>query len=162
MLKNGTLIFGRWSNGWLDGRALIFTPFRAKILANFHQGKLNGWVIAFYSTHIIRCTLYYENQIDGEKLTFDEKEQMWVASKCTSEGKIKSIIHAEKGSRGSLPTFVNSEELKDMFGRFAVMRESFIETNLLDQFEISLTTSYIGFVDKERKPFGLGCAYSDT
>ena len=59
MLKNGTMIFGTWYNGYLEGRALIFTPFRGKILANFNLGKLSGWTIAFYGTNIIRCTLYY-------------------------------------------------------------------------------------------------------
>jgi hypothetical protein len=60
-----------------------------------------------------------------------------------------------------LPSFIQSEELKDMFTRFAVMRESFLDTEILGQFEIGLTTSYIGFVDEEKRPCGLGCAYSD-
>lgn len=59
MLKNGTFICGTWKNGWLDGRALIFTPFRAKVFVNFNQGKLTGWTIALYGTSIVRCTLYF-------------------------------------------------------------------------------------------------------
>ena len=43
-------------NGVLHGRAIIFTPFRAKILATFNYGKLNGWMLGFYGTNIIRCT----------------------------------------------------------------------------------------------------------
>lgn len=86
---------------------------------------------------------------------------MWVSSRCTPEGKILSIIHAEKGSKSELPTFIQSEQLRDMFSRFAIMRESFLDTELINQFEIGLTTSYIGFVDEDKKPCGLGCAYSD-
>ena len=65
MHRNGTVIVGTWSNGLLDGRALIFTPFRARLLANFNEGKLSGWMIGFFGTNIIRCTEYYENQVDG-------------------------------------------------------------------------------------------------
>lgn len=73
ILRNGMMIVGNWINNFLEGRALIFTAFGGRILANFNRGKLNGWMISFYRTNIIRCTLYYENNIDGERLTFDEK-----------------------------------------------------------------------------------------
>jgi len=86
---------------------------------------------------------------------------MWVSSRCTQDGKVISILHAEKGIKGELPTFVRSEELRDMFSRFVVNRENFLGTQMLEQFEISLTTSYVGFVDEEKRPCGLGCAYSD-
>jgi len=61
IMRNGMMIIGNWSNDFLEGRALVFTAFGGKILANFIRGKLNGWMISFYRTNIIRCTLYYEN-----------------------------------------------------------------------------------------------------
>ena len=72
MYRNGTNIFGKWKDDLLDGRALIFTPFRGKILANFHDGKLSGWVLAFYGKNILRLTKYYENQIDEDRLTYND------------------------------------------------------------------------------------------
>jgi len=38
-LKNGTLIVGFWDHGLLHGRALIFTPFGGKTIAEFYNGK---------------------------------------------------------------------------------------------------------------------------
>ena len=32
---------------------------------------------------------------------------------------------------------------------------------MLEQFDISQQTKYIGFVDEEKKPCGLGCAFSE-
>jgi hypothetical protein len=59
MLRSGTVIFGRWHEGMLDGRGIVFTPFGGRILVNFNLGKLSGWAIAFYGDQIIRCVLYY-------------------------------------------------------------------------------------------------------
>jgi hypothetical protein len=59
MFKNGTLVVGKWTENMLHGRALIFTPFGGRILANFNFGKLNGWLLSFYQDQVIRCTLYY-------------------------------------------------------------------------------------------------------
>jgi hypothetical protein len=38
-LKNGTLIVGFWDHGFLHGRAMIFTPFGGKTIAEFYNGK---------------------------------------------------------------------------------------------------------------------------
>ena len=94
MLRNGMMVCGSWSNDFLEGRALVFPAFGGRALVNFKRGKLGGWMLSFYGSNILRCTLYFENQIEGERLTFDLKEQMWVASRCTTEGKIISLIHA--------------------------------------------------------------------
>lgn len=56
-LKNGTLIVGFWDHGLLHGRALIFTPFGGKTIAEFYngtlfilkKGKLNGWAITLFA-----------------------------------------------------------------------------------------------------------------
>lgn len=71
MLKNGTIIFGTWIQDLLDGKALIFTSLGSKIYANFNLGKLSGWAVAIYGEKIIKCLFFYENHIDGEKLTYD-------------------------------------------------------------------------------------------
>jgi len=59
MLKNGTMIIGNWEQDWLEGRALLFTPLGSRVIAQFHMGKLNGWAIALFDDHIIKCLLYY-------------------------------------------------------------------------------------------------------
>lgn len=115
----------------LHGRSVIFTPFGGRILAYFNYGKLNGWVLSFYQDQVIRCTLYYENQIDGERLTFDEKDKMWVASKCSADGKILSIIHAERGTSAELPSFVQSEELKELLHCYVVNREKYLQSEVI-------------------------------
>ena len=161
MHRNGTVIVGNWNNGMLDGKAVIFTPFRARILTNFNEGKLSGWTISFYGTNIIRCAQYYENQVDGEKLTYDEKERMWMSSKCAPDGSILSLVHAEKGSRQELPAFVRSQELRQLFNRYVNYEEYFLQLSVMEQFSINAETNYIGFVDEQKKPCGLGCAFSE-
>ena len=47
---------------------------------------------------------------------------MWVASKCSPDGRILSIIHAERGSSAELPSFVQSEELKELLCRYVLNR----------------------------------------
>lgn len=71
-MKNGTLIVGFWDHGLLHGRAMIFTPFGGKTLAEFYNGKLlsnkgrlNGWAITLFSDKLIVCAVYYDNKIDG-------------------------------------------------------------------------------------------------
>ncbi len=108
LTRKGILIVGNWKHDQLDGRAIIFTPFGGKIYINFNEGKVNGWVFAIFSEKIIICMFYYENQIDGEKITYEESQQLWVASKYSADGKFISISHVEKGSRKYLPTFINS------------------------------------------------------
>ena len=34
---------------------------------------------------------------------------MWMASKCAPDGNILSLVHAEKGSKQELPSFIRSE-----------------------------------------------------
>lgn len=159
--KNGTVVVGKWREGLLHGRAVAFTPFGGRILGNFCNGKLNGWVLSFYLNQVIRCTVYYENQIDGERLTFEEREKMWVASRCAPDGRILSIIHAERGTSAELPSFVHSEELKELLERYVLNREKYLHSELVEEIDITLTTSYLGFVDEERKPCGLGCVYGN-
>lgn len=72
MLRNGTVIIGRWYNDLLDGRAVIYTSLGCKVLAQFAQGRFNGWTLVSYRTHLLKCLLFYEGHLDGEKLTFDE------------------------------------------------------------------------------------------
>lgn len=40
-LKNGTLIVGYWDHGFLHGKAMIFTPFGGKTIAEFYNGKID-------------------------------------------------------------------------------------------------------------------------
>ena len=127
MLRSGTVVFGNWREGLLDGRAVVFTPFGGRILASFSLGKLSGWVIAFYGSQVIRCALYYENRVDGERLTFDEGEKMWVAARVGTDGGMVSIVHAE------LPSFVADEQLKELLERYVVMGEKFLVGGLIDQ-----------------------------
>lgn len=72
LTREGMLIIGRWLQDYLHGRALIFTPFGGKLIANFNEGKLNGWTFALFNDRLIICLLYYENRIDGEKLTYED------------------------------------------------------------------------------------------
>ena len=72
MLRNGTVIIGNWDQDLLDGRALIFTSLGSKILAQFSMGKFHGWSMAEYKQKLLKCILFYENQLDGDKLTYDD------------------------------------------------------------------------------------------
>ena len=72
MLKNGTIIFGTWQQDLLEGRALIFTSLGCRIMAHFILGKFNGWTIAVYKERLVKCILFYENHLDGEKITYDD------------------------------------------------------------------------------------------
>ena len=59
IFKNGTTVVGRWREGLIHGRAMLFTPFGGRILGSFSNGKLSGWLLSFYQSQVIRCTLYY-------------------------------------------------------------------------------------------------------
>ena len=49
-----------------------------------------------------------------------------------------------------------------MYHNYIVMGDSYLETDVMEQFQISQSTSYIGFVDQDKRPCGLGCAYSNS
>jgi hypothetical protein len=93
MLRNGTVIVGTWQQDLLEGRAIIFTSLGCRVLAQFVQGRFNGWALATYRHQLVKCLLFYEGHLDGEKLTFDGGERLWVAAKCAYDGKLLSITH---------------------------------------------------------------------
>lgn len=93
MLRNGTVIIGTWQQDLLEGKAVIYTSLGCKVLAQFVQGRFNGWAIATYREKLVKCILFYEGHIDGEKLTYDGAEGLWVAAKCAYDGKLLTITH---------------------------------------------------------------------
>lgn len=148
MTRNGLVVIGIWKNDVLHGRAIIFTPFGGKIFANFTEGKLNGWIIATHGEKLIICVLFYENKIDGEKLTYEETEKLWIASKYTEEGKLISISHVEKGNRKELPSFLNSEDLEVLYEQHILGNKKYLrEMIIIQEQSINSKTSYIGFMD---------------
>jgi hypothetical protein len=109
MLRNGTVIIGSWQQDLLEGRAIIYTSLGCRVLAQFVQGRFNGWALATYRQRLVKCLLFFEGHLDGEKLTFDGSEGMWVSSKCAYDGKLLAITHVEKGSLTEPPSFLQSE-----------------------------------------------------
>lgn len=95
------------------------------MLAQFIQGRFNGWAIATYRQKLVKCLLFFEGHLDGEKLTFDGSEGMWVSAKCAYDGKLLAITHVEKGSLVEPPSFLQSEELRSLLNRYIVNRERF-------------------------------------
>jgi len=86
---------------------------------------------------------------------------MWVASKCTEDGRLLSISHMEKGDRLKLPSFIESEELLSLLNQCLLIKHKYLSLEYVQQIEINTTTSYIGFIDEEQRPCGLGAIYSD-
>ena len=72
LLNNGTIILGQWKKDLLNGIATIFTPFGGLIVANYINGKLNGWSISLFNNKIIIITHHFEDKIDGQRIVFDE------------------------------------------------------------------------------------------
>ena len=60
-----------------------------------------------------------------------------------------------------MPEFIKSEELKELINSFVINKENFISFMNIHQFHINFATNYIGYVDEEAKPCGLGAIYTD-
>ena len=65
-LKSGTLIVGTWDHGYLNGRAVVFSPFGGRTLVEFYNGtlfcdvgKLTGWAITIFAGRLVIITAYY-------------------------------------------------------------------------------------------------------
>lgn len=67
----------------------------------------------------------------------------------------------EKGQLMEPPSFIKSEELLQLISRYVINRERFVMFDYIEQIENSVTSSYIGFVDEERRPSGLGLIYTN-
>ena len=84
-----------------------------------------------------------------------------MSAKCTYDGKLISINHVEKGHLMELPSFIQSEELKELISRYIVNREGFVTFETIECIENGVSSTFIGFVDEERKPWGLGLIYTN-
>jgi len=67
----------------------------------------------------------------------------------------------EKGDRLKLPSFIESEELLSLLNQCLLIKHKYLSLEYVQQIEINTTTSYIGFIDEEQRPCGLGAIYSD-
>lgn len=81
------MIIGHWQRDKLNGRSLIFTPYGGILSAEFIDNKLNGWVLAQYNNKVVITNLYFEDRVDGPRLTYEGFEEMWIASNFTEDGK---------------------------------------------------------------------------
>ncbi len=79
-------------------------------------------MIATYRQGLVKCLQFFEGHLDGEKLTFDGSEHLWMAAKCAYDGKLLTITHVEKGEISEPPSFLQSEELHRLLSKYVVNR----------------------------------------
>lgn len=49
-----------------------------------------------------------------------------MSAKCSYDGKLLSITHVEKGELSDPPSFLQSEELRQMLNRYIINQERFV------------------------------------
>jgi hypothetical protein len=89
-MKNGTIMFGEWSCNVLSGLSIVFSPFGGLAYLPIINGKIDGWVVALYASHVI-ITKYFEGKMDSERIVFDG--DMWAASRYNPAGQLLMIAH---------------------------------------------------------------------
>ena len=92
-INNGTFIVGSWNEDMLEGRALVVSALGGKLLGSFSHGKFSGWAISMFRRRVLKCFFFHDNQMQGDKLTYDRQQELWVCSKSSQRGKLDVITH---------------------------------------------------------------------